>query len=819
MMTNCPDIETIVRYVGGELTAEESTRFEAHSSNCPRCCTKTREVRQSAIPQARANALTKDDMPAVSSVDAGDARRIVTAKGAQSYLGEQYKVVKKVGEGASGEVFLAIDTVLERSVAVKFLSKITGVTQDKQIALHEGRLMSKLNHPNVAQIYQIGQADGVHYIVMEWVEGVHITEAWRDMSLGNRLGVYLEVLEAMEVAHRRNIIHRDIKPSNILVTASGKVKVLDFGLAIELYSLTASDTKAYQGTPAYSAPEQISSPSKICSGTDVFALGILLYQLLTDELPFPQLNLRELFEAINTSHPELPSAIQQAVPIPLQNICLKALEKDIGNRYQDGHALAADIMRYLRGEKVWSRPTFLADKIQQEVHYHDQRLSVWRDNELITEREYDKLSSIYDRVVAPSDPSIIESRKLSFSQVSLYLGGWITVIGSAVLLSDTWPHIPESIRPIPAVIAVLIMLICGRLLWRKEDRRLAVGFLATGNLLLPVVVVITLAHWHILDPHDFPLGTESFIETEPLIESLETTSEPETIVVGNWHLLVSSLLWIVCSLSFTRIVRSSIFVIFSILAFFALLTTGFIINGMQEWDPDIIAGRYLFSALGIFVFGAYLDRRKRTKYAWPLCLTGVITIVVCLSVIASSESNLFGWLWPGEGQPPDWYWKTLFLLEGEEDAKWLGFCCNGVFYLTLAWLCRRQGTRLQRTLAQVFNWLGPLHILGALRILDDMVFSSWRQLLYRLLLPVGSILFVFGSVARQMKSFFFSGLLGIAAAIQKFTDQYFKSCFSWPVGLIASGILCMFISWWLPHLQASKELKPAGRAAQRKVHG
>lgn len=171
MMMNCPDAETIEKYVRGELTAEESSRFESHSSNCPRCRTRTKEVRRDEAPRTRTDSPTTDDLP-VSNLAAGDIKRIVTAKGAQSYLGEQYKVVKKVGEGASGEVFLAIDTVLERSVAVKFLNKMARTAQDKQIALHEGRLMSQLNHPNIAQIYQIGQADGVQYIVMEWVEGV-----------------------------------------------------------------------------------------------------------------------------------------------------------------------------------------------------------------------------------------------------------------------------------------------------------------------------------------------------------------------------------------------------------------------------------------------------------------------------------------------------------------------------------------------------------------------------------------------------------------------------------------------------------------------
>lgn len=845
-MIDCPDVETIGKYVRGELSAEESTRFEIHSNGCPHCNTKTRELRQSLTARLEANVTTADHMPDVSNPNAGNTRRIVTAAEAQSYLGQQYKVIKKVGEGASGEVFLAIDAVLERSVAVKFLNKATRIAQEKQMALREGRVMSKLSHPNVAQIYQIGQSEGVQYIVMEWVEGVHITEAWRNMPLQSRLKLYLEVLKAIEAAHRRNIIHRDIKPSNILVTASGRAKVLDFGLAIDVYSLSGSDTKAYQGTPAYSAPEQISRPAEICAGTDVFSLGILLYQLLTDELPFPQHNLQDLFKAICSSHPELPTAIQETIPIPLQNICLKALEKDIGNRYQDGHALASDITRYLKGEKVWSRPTFLENKIQEEVHYHDQRLSVWRTNDLITEREHDKLRSIYDRVVTPSDPSIIESRKLSFSQVSLYLGGWLTVLGSAVVLLNE-SNVANWVRPIPSLLAVLFMLICGRLLWGNEDRRLAVGFLATGNLLLPVASIIALAYWGILSPvgegryflgteplrelqlpqqadpstltsEDSPEGTESF--KSPSLAQSDNDIDP--VVLGNWHLLISSLLWLVCSLYFVRISRSSIFVIFAILAFFLLLTAAFLTRGMiggetmkqtivDAWSPDKTAGRYLFSALGLFALGTFLDRRTYTKYAWPLCAAGLVTIVISLSAIANSERTLFGWLWPPiepaaveqpDSEPPPERWHEKEWLE--DDTKLLSFCCNGIFYLTLATFCRRQKTRLQRTLAQVFDWLGPLHILGPLRALDDTEGLS----LERILLPVASVAFILASVVRQMKSFFFSGLLGIAASVQKITYDHFRYRFSWPIGLVVSGILCMVFSWWLPQRRAAKELKP-----------
>jgi len=132
------------------------------------------------------------------------------------------------------------------------------------------------------------------------------------------LKLYLQVLEAIDTAHQKGIVHRDIKPSNILVTAAGDVKVLDFGIALAVHCGQIEHSNIYRGTPLYSAPEQITHPETICLATDVFALGILLYELLTDTLPFPQNNKQDLFEAICHRHPELPSAIQESIPLPFK---------------------------------------------------------------------------------------------------------------------------------------------------------------------------------------------------------------------------------------------------------------------------------------------------------------------------------------------------------------------------------------------------------------------------------------------------------------------------------------------------------------------
>ena len=787
----CPRQEAIEHYIQGQLASQALSEFEIHLQTCKDCQTLVAEARKNEklLVELRTFERTSSEPPELSD------KEISTVDQAQTLLGQRYRVIRKIGEGAAGHVFQVADTVLDRLVAVKFLRKKISTDETSSKRWHEARLMSQLNHPGVAQVYEIGEIEEQRFIVMEWVDGLPLTDAWKDLSLQQRLNIYLNVLNAVSTAHARRIIHRDIKPSNILVGSNHKPKVLDFGIALETQYLSGVKQNVYRGTPAYTAPEQVTHPIHIFPSTDVFALGILLYELLTDTLPFPQTDYKKLFEAIKTEHPELPSAIRQKVPISLQNICLKALEKDPENRYSTASVLADDINRYLRGEKVWSRPSFLSDKIQQEVFYHRQKLKVWRDNELLTEKEFDRLENIYERVISPPDLSIIEARKLSFSQVCLYFGGWIVVLGSFVLFYKTWENIPAFWRPLPAVAATTLMIILGAVMWKRSENRLAVGFLSTANLLVPITLLLTLAQWDLLSSINNPWGIESI---SGILKEMESY-----VIVGNAQLYFSSLCWFAFSLFFLRLTRSSIFVFFGIISFLVWLTSCYIIAGMigpvdefNPWAPEIIAGRYLFPAIGFFVLGVILDRHKFIHFAWPLCMAGLALIVICLSVIAISEATMFGWLW----RIPEYLEKY--------EAKLLSFIFNGLIYLGLAGVCRSLGTRFQRTLASILNWLGPIHILGTLRILDldELSISGSHKIVYRILLPIASIGFVFGSVARQMKSFFFSGLAGIATAVQRFTAEYLKNCFAWPISLIITGIIWMLVSWRVPLWRAKRLL-------------
>ena len=776
---SCPEQRTIEDFVLGRLEPEELSDFEEHLRTCSVCLGRVDQAHENEKMLTELRALGEESTLTPSET----VSETLTTNRVQALLGDRYRVVRKVGDGSAGQVFQAVDTVLERLVAVKFLPQKSGSAEPDAEAWREARLMSQLNHPNIAQMHEIGELEDRRFIVVEWVDGRPITEAWKDLHLEQRLRIYLGVLDAVDAAHSRGIIHRDLKPSNILVTSDLKPKVLDFGIALETSSLDSLETAVYRGTPAYSAPEQITRPVKVYPATDVFALGILLYQLLTNTLPFPQSSTDELFEAIRNEHPELPTAMAEETPIALQNICLRALEKEPEKRYASVQDLSDDISRYLRGERVWARPSFLTDQIQQEVFYHRQKLKVWRDNELITQKEHDKLEGIYDHITSSSDLSIIESRELSLSQVCLYLGGWIVVLGSFVLFYKSWEEIPINWRPIPAIAATMLMMALGGFLWRRAESRLSIGFFATANLLIPITVLLTLGQWEVLSPANYPWGTETISEGLSELDSY--------LVVGNVQLFFCFL----CSLLFSAIIlwitASSLFVLFGVIAFLATLSTCYVAAGMENWPADILFGRYLVPGIGLFALGAVVDRRRHFDYAWPLSVIGLVVLVASLSGIAISPNTLFGWFWV---EPP-------FL--DEIELHFLSFLCNGIIYIGLALVCTRLRTPLQRSLAQVLNWLGPLHVLASLRMLDhdDASLSEIRRLVYRFLLPIVSLGLVFGSVLRQMKSYFYSGLGGIAAAVHKFTVEHLDKFFAWPVSLIITGVVWMLISWLVPRLK------------------
>ena len=267
-----------------------------------------------------------------------------------------YKVERSLGAGGMGEVYLAYDSKLKRSVALKILpAEFIADAERIRRFEREARMISALNHPFIVTIYDVGSADGVNYIATEYVEGETVRELInRGVDLKQTLSIISQTCEALAAAHKAGIIHRDIKPENIMIRPDGFVKVLDFGLAkLNDHAEFQQSLSNYTlqgviiGTPAYMSPEQVSD-DKIDHRTDLWSVGVVLYEMLTGKNPFKGESRQATFQKILMAEPPLVSELNEKLPVELDAILSKALEKGADVSYQTASDLRADLKRVRR---------------------------------------------------------------------------------------------------------------------------------------------------------------------------------------------------------------------------------------------------------------------------------------------------------------------------------------------------------------------------------------------------------------------------------------------------------------------------------------
>ena len=288
-----------------------------------------------------------------------------------------YRLVELVGSGGMGSVYRAVrvDNEIEMSVAVKLI-RATFYSPDIIAKFRaERQILANLQHPNIARVLDGGaRADGLPYLIMEFVAGVSPYEYCRHHQLGlkQRLGLFQQICSAVHYAHQNMVIHRDLKPANVLVTAEGTVKLLDFGIAKILTPIPTLSQEAVtehlmaRMTVRYASPEQIRG-EPVTTASDVYSLGVILYELLTDHSPYGDNNrpTHQIMTAVCEEEPPRPSASTPKLKGDLDNIILRALRKSPGERYASVAQFSEDISRYLEGRPVLARgdaPLYLAAK-------------------------------------------------------------------------------------------------------------------------------------------------------------------------------------------------------------------------------------------------------------------------------------------------------------------------------------------------------------------------------------------------------------------------------------------------------------------------
>src|SRR5712671_5140398 len=283
-------------------------------------------------------------MPDIPAVDRPSQPHPAMTEAKISDIGK-YRIIELVGEGAMGVVYRAQDTVLDRTVAIKVMNESIARQEDlRKRFLHEAQAAGSLQHPNVVCIYDLGESDGHLFIAMEFVHGVdleHLIEMGEPLSLQAKLDIIIDVLTGVAFAHKRGIVHRDIKPANIRVAEDGRAKIMDFGVA-HLASSSMTSTGSILGTPTYMAPEQITE-GKTSPATDIFAVGGVLYQVLTMMKPFEAPTLQNLFFKIITEDPRNVSELTPGLPTALDRIVRKAMAKEPGDRYSSALEMANEL--------------------------------------------------------------------------------------------------------------------------------------------------------------------------------------------------------------------------------------------------------------------------------------------------------------------------------------------------------------------------------------------------------------------------------------------------------------------------------------------
>jgi serine/threonine protein kinase len=297
--------------------------------------------------------------------DSEDQTQLVGAGGVPPRLFKQFRVEGLLGEGGMGRVYRAYDTQLHRPVALKLLSaEVTADAVRKQRFLQEARAAARISHPAIAQIYAADEQDGVAFIAMELVEGRTVRELIETAAL-DLLGILdlaIQVADGLAKAHELGIVHRDIKPANVMLTPDGHVKILDFGLAKLLdpseteggaeaqpqdwTRLTQTQPGMLMGTPAYMSPEQVRGTA-VDARSDLFSLGVLLFEMATGRSPFQRQNFMDSLHAVAFDETPPMSPLRAPLPQELQRIISRCLRKQAEERYANARALA-DELRVVR---------------------------------------------------------------------------------------------------------------------------------------------------------------------------------------------------------------------------------------------------------------------------------------------------------------------------------------------------------------------------------------------------------------------------------------------------------------------------------------
>ncbi len=363
-MSECIELAVLESLLDGTLAEQEASAIRAHAETCATCRGRLEELRAG---RAAAGPVPKDALPDRGDRQ-GETRSLAPAGGFGLDAGAGpagdsipgYSIIREIHRGGQGVVYQAVQQHTRRKVAIKVMREGPFADRREKARFErEVEILGQLNHPNIVGVHDSGLAHGSFYFVMDYISGQPL-DVWmssRERSIEETLRLFTKICEAVNAAHLRGVIHRDLKPGNIRIDAEGEPHVLDFGLAKtagagEVSVMTV--TGQFMGSLPWASPEQAEAiPGKVDVRTDVYSLGVILYQMLTGKFPYDVVgNMRDVLDRIIKIEPARPSTIRKQINDEVETIVLKCLSKERERRYQSAGELARDIGHYLAGEPI-----------------------------------------------------------------------------------------------------------------------------------------------------------------------------------------------------------------------------------------------------------------------------------------------------------------------------------------------------------------------------------------------------------------------------------------------------------------------------------
>lgn len=690
-----------------------------------------------------------------------------------------FRVVEELapGTGGMGRVFKAIETNLDRTVAIKTIRPHVYRRIGRKRFEIEAQAAAQLNHPHIVRIYSFNPSGELPYYVMEYVQGVPIDQYCEGLGFDRVVGLIAQVASALDYAHRLGLVHRDIKPANIIVDDEGRAHVTDFGLATRRESSTSEPQgeDALMGTPYFLAPETFAEPRRIGAGNDIYALGVTIYRLLTGRMPFRAESLDALREMVCRQDPPLPRTLRESIPEPLQRICLKAMDREPAARYQNMDQLANDLRQHQRNQDVAAIPSQYRREFELRAGKHIEEIENWEHDRLISRGAKEELLYPYRMLLEDETPWEVITRESPWEAILLRIGVWLLQIGTLCWPLLYWHKLEEIGRLLTVGLPILVSIGIARYFSKRGRLQEALIFHALGGLLIPVFLAVLLTMLNLFR-FEQPLDHELLL-SQPGVPNLMTE-------LTNAQLLVIAVVFAAYAALLVRKTSSRLFDFWFGAGLYMVLTCVLLNCGLKDWFVmgryAMIAAFYLAATVLSRAIGWFLDREGARRYANVFNYCFLVPFIMFSLVL--SYSGAVEWL----------------------GASWLPsdpvvnvcLAANALFFFVLAYWCFVAKDYHVQVWHEALSWVGSVVILVSTHFLYGkgvaLANLGSRPMVLGELWALGVVI-VLSLIGAGMnyKPLVIPARIGFIAIVFRFGATHFLEYMSWPIAVAVAGGLAI----------------------------